>query len=69
MTWKEFFQRKAEANMAETAYYCDLADAAGYQFLTRSWLPCAERLAENEAQRTKYGINSNNYYLSTMAQA
>lgn len=64
MTWKEFFQRKAETNMAETAYYCDLADAAGYQFSDEELAPVREKLAKNEAQRTKYGINANNYYLS-----
>ena len=64
MSWKEFFQRKAEANLAETAYYCDLAEAAGYQFSDEELAPVQEKLAENEAQRTKYGINANNYYLS-----
>lgn len=64
MSWKEFFQRKAEANMAETAYYCDLADAAGYQFSDEELAPVQEKLAANEAQRTKYGITTNNYYIS-----
>ena len=32
ITWKEYFQQSAERNMAETAYYCDLAQAEGYAF-------------------------------------
>ena len=64
LSWKEFFRREAEANLAETAYYCDLAQAAGYTFSEEELAPVAEQLAKNEAQRAQYGISSNNYYIS-----
>ena len=63
-TWKEYFQAQAEASLAETAYYCDLAQAAGYSFTEEEHAPVAERLAANEAQRLQYGITSDNYYVS-----
>ena len=64
LSWKEFIRREAEANLAETAYYCDLAQAAGYTFSEEELAPVAEQLAKNEAQRAQYGISSNNYYIS-----
>lgn len=64
ISWKTFFQNEAETDLAETAYYCDLADAAGYEFSQEELAPVQEALAANEAERTQYGISSNNYYLS-----
>lgn len=63
-TWASFFQTQAEAEMAQTAYYCDLAEEAGYTFSEEELLPVQERLAEQEAQRTLYGLNAKNYYIS-----
>lgn len=63
-TWKEFFQAQAEADLAETAYYCDLAEAAGYQFSEEELAPVADKLAENEAFYTSYNLSAKNYYIS-----
>lgn len=64
MTWEEFFKQQAELNLAETAYYCDLAEKAGYTFSDEELAPVQERLGANEAQRTLIGLSSNNYYIS-----
>ena len=64
ISWKEFFQRQAEANMIETAYYCDLARAAGYEFSAEELAPVQERLAENDAQRALNNLSVKNYYIS-----
>lgn len=64
ISWKEFFQREAEAMLSETAYYCDLAEAAGYVFSEEELSGVAERLAENAAAGAQYGINTANYYIS-----
>ncbi len=63
-TWKEFFQAQAEANLSETAYYCDLAEADGYQFSEEELAPVADKLAENEAFYTSYNLSAKNYYIS-----
>lgn len=63
-TWKEFFQAQAEADLAETAYYCDLAQAEGYQFSEEELAPVAARLAENEAFYTAHNLSAKNYYIS-----
>ena len=63
-TWKEFFQAEAEANLAETAYYYDLAVEAGYQFSEEELAPVEEKLAHNYEQQILYSINSDNYYIS-----
>lgn len=62
LTWKEFFQRQAEANMAETAYYCDLADENGYEFSEEELLPVEEQLAGNGEKQLASGIGAKNYY-------
>ena len=64
MTWKEFFQQGAEAAMAETAYYLDLAEQAGYTFSEEELAPVAARVAENAAQGTASGISTKNYYIA-----
>lgn len=64
MTWKEFFQQEAEADMAETAYYCALAEQAGYAFSEEELAPVAERMAANEASATDNGISMKNYYIA-----
>lgn len=64
MTWKEWFQQQAEANLSETAYYCDLAQAAGYQFSEAELAPVAETLARQAEQRALYNISAGNYYKS-----
>ena len=64
MTWKEFFQQQAEAVMAEIAYYCALAEEAGYQFSEEELAPVAERLAQNTATATNSGISMKNYYVA-----
>ena len=63
-SWKEFFQAEAEAVLSETAYYCDLAQAAGYAFSEAELAGVEQKLAENEAQRAQYGISADNYYVS-----
>lgn len=64
ITWKEFFQQQAESNLAETAYYCDLAQAAGYEFSQAELAPVEAQLEANEVRRTQYNISANNYYVS-----
>lgn len=63
-TWKEYFQQQAEAKMAETAYFCDLAKQAGYQFSDQELAPVSEKLAANEKQRLASSIKKDNYYVS-----
>lgn len=64
ITWKQYFIRQAEANMAETAYYCDLAQAAGYAFSDEELLPVQERLEKNRAAQAANGISAANYYVA-----
>lgn len=64
MTWKEFFQRQAEAELARTAYYCDLAQAAGYEFSEAELAPVEETLAEHYQEQLHNNISTSNYYLS-----
>lgn len=64
ITWKEYFQRGAERSMAETAYYCDLAEAAGYVFSEGELAPIQDRLAENAAFQIANNINASNYYVA-----
>ena len=64
MTWKEFFQQEAEADLAETAYYCDLAEQAGYVFSEEELAPVAERVAQNAEDATASGIKMKNYYIA-----
>lgn len=62
VSWKVFFMRQAEADMAETAYYNDLAQAAGYVFSEEELLPVQEKLAANAAAQKASNINAKNYY-------
>lgn len=62
ISWKSFFLREAEKDMAETAYYYDLAQAAGYEFSEEELLPVGERLAEHAAAQAASNINARNYY-------
>jgi len=62
ISWKAFFLREAEKTMAETAYYYDLADAAGYMFTEEELLPIERRMAEHAAIQAGSGINAKNYY-------
>ena len=64
VTWKEFFLQQAEADMAETAYYCDLAEAAGYVFSEEELAPVREKLAENAAFQAESNISAANYYVA-----
>ena len=64
MTWKEFFQQEAEADLAYTAYYCDLAEAAGYVFSEEELAPVAERVAQNAENAAASGIKLKNYYIA-----
>ena len=64
ITWKEFFQRGSERNMAETAWYCDRAGEAGYEFSEEELSPIGERLAENAAFQAENNINAKNYYIA-----
>ena len=64
MTWKEFFQQEAEADLAETAYYCDLAEQAGYVFSEEELAPVAEQVARNAEEATASGIKLKNYYIA-----
>ena len=50
--------------MAETAYYYDLAKAAGYQLSDEELLPIETRLAENAAEQQANNINAKNYYVA-----
>lgn len=61
-TWKEFFQQQAEANMAETAYYCSLAADNGYVFSEEELLPVQETLAGHTEKQLASGIGAQNYY-------
>lgn len=63
-TWKEYFQILAEAELAETAYYCDLAQAAGYQFSEAELAPVAQRLAAQREEYTLFGVAAGRYYVS-----
>ena len=40
-SWKAYFESLAEASLSETAYYCDLAQAAGYEFSQEELSPGA----------------------------
>ena len=62
ISWKEFFLRQAEADMAETAYYCGLAAQAGYEFSDEELRPVRERLEEDAARQAASRINAKNYY-------
>ena len=62
ITWKEYFQRLAEVDMAQTAYYCDKAAAAGYEFSPEELLPVEEKLADNAARQAASGISAKNFY-------
>ena len=64
MTWKEFFQQEAETDLAETAYYCDLAEQAGYVFSDEELAPVAERVAQNAEDAAASGIKMKNYYIA-----
>ncbi len=61
-TWKAFFLRQGEAALAETAYYYDLAQAAGYEFSEEELLPIETKLAANAAAMAASNINAKNYY-------
>ena len=63
-TWKGYFESLAEESLAETAYYCDLAQAAGYVFSEEELAPVQEQLAENEAYCATYNLTAKNYYIS-----
>lgn len=62
ITWKQFFLNAAEADLAETAYYYDLAEAAGYVFSQEELRPVEERLAENAAAQQRSNLSARNYY-------
>ena len=64
VTWKEYFQRGGEREMAETAYYCGLAAEAGYVFSEAELEPVSEKLAENAAFQTANHISAKNYYIA-----
>ena len=64
ITWKEYFQRGAEYNMSETAYYCTLAEQEGYVFSAEELMPVTEQLAENAAFQKANNINAKNYYIA-----
>ena len=62
ISWKAFFLREAEKNMAETAYYYDLSQAAGYDFSEEELLPVAAKLGENAAAMALNRLSPKNYY-------
>lgn len=62
ISWKAFFLREAEKQMAETAYYYDLAVAAGYEFSEEELLPVERRMAEHAEEQAASHINAKNYY-------
>ncbi|MBR1781384.1 MAG: hypothetical protein IJ751_08305 [Oscillospiraceae bacterium] len=65
VTWREYFRQQGEQALMETAYYCDLAEAAGYVFSEEELAPIQRRLEDNEAARISYGIRSaSSYYVS-----
>lgn len=63
-TWREFFQAEAEAILAETAYYYNLAVEAGYEFSEEELAPVENQLAKNREDQTNYGVKAKNYYIS-----
>lgn len=64
ITWKEYFQLRAEESLAATAYYCNLAAAAGYEFSEDELAPVKEQLAENAAFQLANNISAKNYYIA-----
>ena len=62
ISWKSFFLRQAEASLAETAYYCDLAEAAGYVFSEEELRPVTVQLEENAAAMAANRLSAKNYY-------
>ncbi len=62
ISWKSFFLRQAEASLAETAYYSDLAEAAGYVFSDEELRPIEQKLEENAAAMAANRLNAKNYY-------
>lgn len=64
MTWKEFFQNEAEANLARTAYYNALAEQAGYSFTEDELAPVAQRVEDHAANASDSGISTKNYYIA-----
>lgn len=64
LSWKEFFQRGAEAQMAETAYYCAMAEQNGYLFSEEELAPVAQRVEQNAAAAANNGISIKNYYIA-----
>ena len=62
ISWKEFFLKQGEAAMAETAYYYNLAEAAGYEFTAEELRPIETKLEEIAAAQTASRINAKNYY-------
>ncbi len=64
LTWKEYFQTQAERQMALTAYYCDLAEEAGYKFSAEELAPVAAQLEANGAQCARSGISKANFYVA-----
>ena len=67
-TWKDYFIRQAEANMAETAYYLDLAEAAGYVFTENDLMPIAEKLDANAAVMASNYLSAQNFYTAFYGQ-
>ncbi|MCR5784320.1 MAG: hypothetical protein K6G40_01580 [Eubacterium sp.] len=64
MTWRDYFIKEAEKVMAETAYFYDLAVEAGYEFSDEELESVDEKIKENYAEMTTYGLSEKNYYLS-----
>lgn len=62
ISWKAFFLEQAEAGLAETAYYNDLAQAAGYVFSEEELLPVQEKLQDNAARQAASNISAKNFY-------
>ncbi len=63
-TWREYFLEQAEAEMAEVAYYYDLAEAAGYEFSEEELSAIDTQLEANEEEMNTIGLNAKNYYIS-----
>ena len=64
MTWRDYFLQKGEEELAETAYFYDLSQKAGYQFSDTELLPIQKQLEKNQQAMDQYGLKEKNFYVS-----
>ncbi len=64
MTWQDFFLARAEEEMAECAYYHDLAEEAGYEFSDSDLTLYNEQTEHNQELIDTFGLKESNFYIS-----